>query len=74
MRTLASLGIFTEDTSHRFTLTPLGEALKAGAPGSARASILTLASEWMSHGWDQLLYSVQTGKGGFEKSLGMPFS
>jgi len=73
MRTLASLGIFTEDTSHRFTLTPLGEALKAGAPGSARASILTLASEWMSHGWDQLLYSVQTGKGGFEKSLGMPF-
>jgi hypothetical protein len=73
MRTLASLGIFTEDATHRFALTPLGEALKTGAPGSARGSILTLASEWMSRGWDQLLYSVQTGKGGFEKSLGMPF-
>ena len=73
MRTLASLGIFTEDATHRFALTPLGEALKTGAPGSAHASILTLASEWMSHGWGQLLYSVQTGKGGFEKSLGMPF-
>jgi hypothetical protein len=73
MRTLASLCIFTEDATHRFALTPLGEALKTGAPGSARASILTLASEWMSRGWDQLLYSVQTGKGGFEKSLGMPF-
>jgi hypothetical protein len=73
MRTLASLGIFTEDATHRFALTSLGEALKTGAPGSAHASILTLASEWMSRGWDQLLYSVQTGKGGFEKSLGMPF-
>ena len=50
MRTLAHLGILTEDESHRFALTPLGEALKTGAPGSARASILTLASDWMSRG------------------------
>src|SRR3954451_246834 len=31
MRTLASLGLFTEDAQHRFTPTPLGEALKTGA-------------------------------------------
>lgn len=72
MRTLANLGILTEDATHRFALTPLGDALKTGAPGSARASILTLASDWMSRGMEQLLYSVQTGKSGFEKSLGMP--
>lgn len=72
MRTLAHLGILTEDDSHRFALMPLGDALKTGAPGSARASILTLASEWMSRGLGQLLYSVQTGKSGFEQSLGMP--
>jgi O-methyltransferase domain/Dimerisation domain len=72
MRTLANLGILTEDATHRFALTPLGDALKTGAPGSARASILTLASDWMSRGLEQLLYSVQTGKSGFEKSLGMP--
>src|SRR6187549_3172253 len=36
MRTLASLAILTEDTAHRFALTPLGEALKTGAPGCAR--------------------------------------
>ena len=72
MRTLAHLGILTEDDSHRFALTPLGDALKTGAPGSARASILTLASDWMSRGLGQLLYSVETGKSGFEKSLGMP--
>src|SRR5262245_4986415 len=45
MRSLANLGILTENPAHRFALTPLGEALKAGAPGSARASILTVASD-----------------------------
>lgn len=72
MRTLASLGILLEDDAHRFTLTPLGEALKTGAPGSARATILTMASDWWMRGFGQLLYSVQTGRPGFEKHLGMP--
>jgi hypothetical protein len=36
MRTLAHLGILTEDDSHRFALTPLGDALKTGAPVGAR--------------------------------------
>src|SRR5262245_23605039 len=72
LRMLASLGIVTEDASNRFTLTPLGEALKTGAPGSARPTILTLASSWWMHGFGELLYSVQTGKSGFEKFLGMP--
>ena len=72
MRALANLGILTEDVAHCFALTPLGEALKTGAPGSARATILTFASDWWVRGFGQLLYSVETGKSGFEKSLGMP--
>jgi hypothetical protein len=72
MRTLAGLGVLTEHADHRFALTPLGEALRAGAPGAARATILTLASDWWMRGFGQLLYSVQTGKPGFEKHLGMP--
>jgi hypothetical protein len=36
MRTLAGLGILTERDGQRFALTPLGEALKTDAPGSAR--------------------------------------
>jgi hypothetical protein len=72
MRTLASLGILTEDAAGRFALTPLGEALKTGAPGCARPTILTIASDWWVRGFGQLLYSVQTGKNGFEKVLGMP--
>jgi len=72
MRTLANLGILTEDPSRRFALTPLGDALRTGAPGSARATILTIASDWWVRGFGHLLYSVQTGKSGFEKLLGMP--
>src|SRR5438094_188570 len=72
MRTLAGLGLVTEDGAHRFALTPLGDALRTGAPGSARATILTVASDWFFRGFEHLLYSVQTGKSGFEKSLGMP--
>jgi len=75
LRTLASLGLFTEDGSRRFSLTPLGEALKTGAPGSARATILTLCGEAFSAAWHQLLYSVRTGKTGFEKVYGkLPFA
>jgi SAM-dependent methyltransferase len=72
MRTLAHLGLLSEDGAGRFTLTPLGRALKKGAPGAARATILTLASDWCANGFAELLYSVQTGKSGVEKYLGMP--
>ncbi len=72
MRTLASLGLFTEDPSHRFSLTPLGEALKTGAPGSVRASVLTMAGDLCTKSLDHLLYSIQTGKTGFEKAFGVP--
>jgi hypothetical protein len=72
MRTLAHLGILEHDVTNHFGLTPLGEALRTGAPGAARATILTVASDWWSRGFAQLLYSVQTGKSGFEKELGMP--
>jgi len=72
MRALANLGVFAEDGKRRFSLTPLGEALRTGAPGAARPAILTLASNWVSQGFDHLLYSVQTGKPGVEKALGMP--
>lgn len=72
MRTLASLGILTEDEAHRFALTPLGAALRTGAPGSARSSVLTLGSPWFVAAFEQLMHSLQTGGTGFEKAMGMP--
>jgi hypothetical protein len=72
LRTLASLGILTERADQRFALTPLGEALKTGAPGSARGTLIALCSPWFWHGWEEILYSLETGKSGFEKAHGMP--
>ena len=73
MRTLASLGLFTEDSTHRFSLTPLGEALKTGTAGSVRASILTLAGDPFTKAQEQLTYSIRTGKSGFEKAYALPY-
>jgi hypothetical protein len=72
MRTLASLGILTEHDARRFSLTPLGAALKTGAPGSARSTVLTAGSDWMARAFDQIIYSVETGRTGMEKAWGMP--
>jgi len=72
MRTLASLGILAEREGQRFALTRLGEALKSGAPGSARATLISFCGPWFSRGWSEILYSLETGKTGFEKTFGMP--
>jgi O-methyltransferase domain/Dimerisation domain len=72
MRTLAGLGILTEQAERRFALTRLGEALKTDAPGSARSSVIYVGSPWAQDGWNEIVYSVQTGKTGFEKANGMP--
>src|SRR5688572_2883087 len=70
LRTLASLGLITEDKDHRFALLPLGAALKSGTPSHAAA--LILGGELTTRSLDNLLYSVQTGRTGFERSFGMP--
>jgi hypothetical protein len=73
MRTLASLGVLTEQPEQRFALTDLGQALKTGAPGSARSTLILVGSPWQQSGWDNLAYSVQTGRPGFDKAHGMAF-
>jgi SAM-dependent methyltransferase len=72
MRTLASLGILTERDPQFFALTPLGEALETGAPGSARATLIAFCGQSFWHGWEEILYSMETGNAGFDKACGMP--
>ena len=74
MRTMASLELLTEGEAQRFSLTKIGEALKTGAPGSARATLLMTGSSWVGTGFANILHSVQTGRTGFEKAQGMPSS
>jgi hypothetical protein len=72
MRTLAGLGILTEGPARHFSLTPVGEALRTGAPGAARATILTFAG---GHLWDvmkEFPHSLATGQSAHEHIAGMP--
>jgi SAM-dependent methyltransferase len=73
LRALTSLGLLKEDEVSGFSLTPLGEPLKTGVPGSVRAPILLMGSQLMTRAGDNLIYSIRTGKPGFEEAFGMPF-
>ena len=71
MRTLAGLRILNEGNGHRFALKILGQALKTDAPGSARATLITLGGV-AATAWAEILFSLETGKPGFEKATGLP--
>jgi hypothetical protein len=71
LRGLASLGIFTEDSARRFSMTPLAECLRSDVPGSQWA-LAVMSGEEHYKAWGELLYSVQTGKIAFDKLYGMP--
>ena len=72
LRTLAGLGILTEGDGQRFALTPLGEAMRSGAPGAARSTVLAFCSPALWRSWEEIVYSLETGRTGFEKVNGMP--
>jgi hypothetical protein len=70
LRALASCGIVTETLPGHFATTPLGDALRDGAPGAARATILTIAGPWQWKAWDGLLHALQTGESGVKAAFG----
>ena len=70
MRTLASVGVFTEVDIGRFGLTPLAEPLQASATDSIRGWAIMLGEE-SYRAWGELLYTVKTGKPGFDQVYNM---
>lgn len=70
LRALASCGLLSETEPRRFALTPLGAALKADAPGAARATVLTLAGDWQWKAWENFLDSLATGESGLKRAFG----
>jgi hypothetical protein len=73
LRALASVGVFAEDQSGRFHLTPLAEPLRGDAPGSVRDFAIYFSADWHRRVYGELGYSVQTGLPAFEKIHGKPF-
>jgi hypothetical protein len=73
LRTIASFGIVTERDGRRFGLTPLGEALETGASGAARSTLLAFGAPAFWRTWEEIGYSLETGKPAFEHVWGTPF-
>ncbi len=61
LRAAASLGVFQLSADNRFSLTPLGETLRSGVPGSMRemAIMQTSKGHWLP--WGRLDDAVRTG-------------
>jgi ubiquinone/menaquinone biosynthesis C-methylase UbiE len=67
MRLLASVGVFEEKGNGNFALTTLGEALRTGVPGSARASVMLFSGVNIQDSWKELEYCVRTGEPAFRQ-------
>lgn len=72
MRACASLGLLAYEGDRRFAVTPLGDVLRADAPGSVRNLALALAGHGHWRVWEQLPEAVRAGVSQSEKVLGVP--
>jgi hypothetical protein len=70
LRALSSLGVFHEDPSGRFALTPLAEPLRTDVPDSVRALSIFNGGPQVWRTWGELTYSVTTGESAFRPVFG----
>jgi hypothetical protein len=73
LRMLASIGVFRQDASGRFALTPLGDTLRAGSSGSVRDLAILRGAPALWQAWGALRYSIMTGRSAFEHLHGTSF-
>lgn len=71
LRTLASIGLFTENAEKKFELTPISTLLRGDAPNSVRDFAVMMGEDWLWQAWGELPYSIQTGGVAHEKAQGM---
>ncbi|NMH97807.1 methyltransferase [Pseudonocardia acidicola] len=65
MRALASVGVYARDDDGRFANTELGEALRAGTPGSVAGWAGLIGRPYYWQAWAGLADSVRTGENAF---------
>jgi SAM-dependent methyltransferase len=74
LRLLAALGVLTEHDHRSFSLTILGERLRADAPASMRSWALLFGDAGVLPAFEAIIEIVQTGKPGVDIAYGMgPF-
>jgi SAM-dependent methyltransferase len=67
MRLLASAGVFTEEEDGKFSLTAVGQCLRAGVTGSSRAMVMHFTGNRIQENWKELEYCVQTGEPAYRR-------
>jgi hypothetical protein len=72
LRTLAAVGVFSEQADGRFALAPMGEYLRTGVKGSVRGMADFFGSDWSWRAWGHLLETVETGRTAFDRVFGEP--
>ena len=72
LRTLASVGVFTEPEPGVFALTPLGQTLTSGQPGSMR-DVVIMFMETHYAPFGELIHTIRTGQPAAEHLYGEPF-
>ena len=70
MRTLCSLGVFSQGSDDSISLTPLGATLRSDIPESVREMAILMASPPMWSAWDSLVESLRTGAPSFASRNG----
>lgn len=70
MRLLASEGVFREVVPRHFALTEVGAVLRSDRPGPRDFVCMINSEAYLA--FEQLLYSVRTGKPAFDKVFGSP--
>ena len=71
LRSLASLGVFTETAPRVFANTPVSEVLRAGIPGSMRESMIFMGEPWHYNVWGNMLHSARTGGTAWKETHGV---
>lgn len=66
LRFLAGVGLFTEEPTRCFILTPLGAGLRADVPGSIRPIAREFVGEAQWKAWGELLRAVRAGEPAFD--------
>ncbi len=72
LRALAMAGLFTETSPRTFALTPAGELLQTGVPGSVRDLAMFLCDDFHFRMYAETLHAVRTGEPVGAKVVGMP--
>lgn len=70
LRALASVGVFREGDDGRFSNTELSQLLRADVPGSMRSAALFICGSAHWSAWNELPYSLRTGRSAFERVHG----